>query len=53
MRRRAVATLLLEALRETPAADRASLRAFEDSIRSSNLMGEARELILRELSAAG
>lgn len=53
MRRRAVATLLLDALRETPAAGRPALRAFEGYIRSANIMDEARELILRELSAAG
>jgi hypothetical protein len=53
MRRRAVATLLLDALRETPAASRAALREFEPSIRRANLLDEARELVLRELSAAG
>jgi len=53
MRRRAVATLMLEALREAPAAERAGLRALEKTIRSSNLIDEARDLILRELSAAG
>lgn len=53
MRRRAVATLLLDALRETPVAGRPALRAFEGYIRSANFMDEARELILRELSAAG
>jgi hypothetical protein len=53
MRRRAVATLLLEALRETPAANRAALRTLENTIRNANLMDEARERILHELSAAG
>jgi len=53
MRRRAVATLMLEALREAPAAERAGLRALEKTIRSSNLIDEARDLILRELSEAG
>ncbi|MFM8988396.1 MAG: hypothetical protein ACKOUS_01765, partial [Alphaproteobacteria bacterium] len=53
MRRRAVATLLVEALREAPVAERAQLRDLEGMIRNANLLDEAREMILRELSAAG
>ncbi|MBL8701913.1 MAG: hypothetical protein JNK67_26255 [Alphaproteobacteria bacterium] len=52
-RKRALATLLLDALREVPAADRPALGRFAPLIEASSLLDAARATLLRELAAAG
>lgn len=52
-RKRAVATLLLDALREIPAAGRPALRRLAPTIESAGLLDPARETLLAELAALG
>ncbi|MBM3524813.1 MAG: hypothetical protein FJX57_17845 [Alphaproteobacteria bacterium] len=52
-RKRAVATLLIDAMREIPAVARPALQRFAPMIRAAGLLDPARDTLLGELGAVG
>jgi hypothetical protein len=52
-KKRALATLLIDALREVPLDRREPLRQYADAIENSKLLAAARRSLLREIAAGG